>query len=127
VPSASWCPVAVTSSIVSWLASQSAGQCGPCTFGLPATAEALSRLAASRSLPEDRDRLVRWLPMLSGRGACAHPDGVAGLVRSTGEVFAEHLWDHVNGKPCDRAQTVPTWPKISGPVVTGAARSVMPL
>ena len=112
VPSRQWCPVALTSLIVTWLASQSAGQCGPCTFGLPATAEALARMAASQPRPEDRDHLVRWLPMLSGRGACAHPDGVVGLVRSTGEVFAEHLWQHVKGEPCAGSGLVPPWPSL---------------
>ena len=121
------CPVAVTSFIVTWLAGQSAGQCGPCTFGLPATAEAFQRLAVSCALPDDRDRLVRWLPMLSGRGACAHPDGVVGLVRSTGEVFAEHLWQHVNGQACDGLAAMPVWPRIAQRSVGGAAQTVVPL
>lgn len=120
------CPVALTSLIVTWLAGQSAGQCGPCTFGLPATAEAFERLAASRAQPDDRDRLVRWLPMLTGRGACAHPDGVVGLVRSTGEVFAEHLWQHVNGHACEGLAAMPAWPRIGPLAVASATQTVVP-
>ncbi len=116
----SWCPVALTARIVTWLAGQSAGQCGPCAFGLPATAEALNRLAQGVGSSTDRDHLVRWLPMLSGRGACAHPDGVVGLVRATGESFANHLWDHVNQVPCTSVRATYPWPALEVPVAVNS-------
>lgn len=115
-----WCPVALTARIVTWLASQSAGQCGPCAFGLPATAEALTRLAQGVGSSTDRDHLVRWLPMLTGRGACAHPDGVVGLVRATGDSFANHLWDHVNQVPCSSVRATYPWPALDLPVALTA-------
>src|SRR5207245_4929196 len=39
------CGVEATAQVMSYLASQSAGQCGPCVFGLSAIAEAVARLA----------------------------------------------------------------------------------
>ena len=116
----SWCPVALTSRIVTWLASQSAGQCGPCAFGLPATADALNRLTQGVGSSTDLDHLVRWLPMLTGRGACAHPDGVVGLVRATGESFANHLWDHVNQVPCTSVRATYPWPALEMPAAVSA-------
>ncbi len=120
LPDPQWCPVQLTAALVSWLAGQSAGQCGPCTFGLPDMAGALRRIAHGSSLPSDRDNLVRWLPLLAGRGACAHPDGVVALVRSTGEVFAQHLWDHVNGVPCEFGSANYPWPSIRTASVVGS-------
>jgi NADH:ubiquinone oxidoreductase subunit F (NADH-binding) len=68
-----------TAEIVSYLASQSAKQCGPCRFGLPALAEAL---AARRT-----DQVRQLVRLVDGRGTCHHPDGVARLVRSALAVF----------------------------------------
>src|SRR5204863_5091456 len=42
------CGVRETSRLVSWLASEGAGQCGPCVFGLPAVASLFGDLAAGR-------------------------------------------------------------------------------
>ena len=41
------CPLAETARVVRYLAEESAGQCGPCRFGLPALADALADLAFS--------------------------------------------------------------------------------
>ena len=41
------CPIAETARVVRYLAEESAGQCGPCLFGLPALADALASLAFS--------------------------------------------------------------------------------
>ena len=106
-----WCPVVVTAQIASWLAGQSAGQCGPCTFGLPAIADALSRLAKSRPATTDRANLDRWLPLVRGRGACAHPDGTAGLVASLLVAYGTHLNDHAAGKGCHRGAAT-AWPAL---------------
>ena len=42
---ASACPLAETARVVRYLAEETAGQCGPCVFGLPALADALADLA----------------------------------------------------------------------------------
>jgi NADH:ubiquinone oxidoreductase subunit F (NADH-binding) len=98
------CGVAETARIVSYLAGQSAGQCGPCVFGLGAIAETLRRIATGRSRPDDLGRLDRWSAELPGRGACRHPDGGAGLVRSALGVFADDFAHHLARRGCTAAR-----------------------
>ncbi|MGO9197237.1 MAG: NADH-ubiquinone oxidoreductase-F iron-sulfur binding region domain-containing protein [Acidimicrobiales bacterium] len=85
------CGLAETARVVRYLASESAGQCGPCVFGLPAVADELADLAAGAG---DVGRLREWLRLVDGRGACHHPDGVARLVRSMLVCFAEEISLH---------------------------------
>ena len=73
------CPLAELARVAGWLAGQSVRQCGPCTFGLPALAGELTRLAAGRGEAGNAARIAGLLP---GRGACAHPDGASRFVRS---------------------------------------------
>jgi NADH:ubiquinone oxidoreductase subunit F (NADH-binding) len=56
---------------VRYLAGESAGQCGPCRFGLPAIAGQVERLADGYGA--DLGLLRRWLGQVDGRGGCAHP------------------------------------------------------
>src|SRR2546430_11255910 len=74
---------------MTYLASQSARQCGPCVFGLSAMAGATQRLAAQSPQPGDLDRIVRWSGQVTGRGACHHPDGAAALMHSALQVRSE--------------------------------------
>lgn len=92
------CPVAATARYAAYLAAMSAGQCGPCVFGLPAVAEAVQRLAQGR--PGRGGRLVADLDAVAGRGACHHPDGAVGLVRSLLAVFGDHVAEHARGHLC---------------------------
>jgi NADH:ubiquinone oxidoreductase subunit F (NADH-binding) len=94
------CPIEATARITAYMASQSAGQCGPCVHGLGALGGVLERLAAGRGGREDAHRLVRWTEMVRGRGACAHPDGVARMLASATRLFAEELADHVRHRAC---------------------------
>ena len=91
------CGIQATARILSYLAAESARQCGPCMFGLPAMASILDRVAGGernhRLVPE-LDRLGR---LVSGRGACRHPEGTAGLVASAMEVFAADFRAHLSG------------------------------
>jgi NADH:ubiquinone oxidoreductase subunit F (NADH-binding) len=102
------CGLAVTSAIVAYLAGESAGQCGPCMFGLPAVASDLTALAeGAPSSSTDRtgllDRLHRRLGVIPGRGGCAHPDGATRLAASALRVFADDVAAHAAGRPCGRA------------------------
>lgn len=89
------CPIQVTAQTVAYLAGQSARRCGPCFNGLPALAETLRRVAAGSG---ERDELQRLAALVTGRGACAHPDGTARLVRSLVATFPAELSEHALGR-----------------------------
>jgi NADH:ubiquinone oxidoreductase subunit F (NADH-binding) len=97
------CGIAESARIAHYMAGQSAGQCGPCVYGLPAIADDLSRLAAGRADARLVDRLTRRLAEVNGRGACRHPDGVVAMVRSALAVFAADVAAHIDGAPCPHA------------------------
>lgn len=99
LPSGS-CGLLETARVAAWMAGESAGQCGPCVFGLPALADDLLVLAAGRPRGRDLDRLRSRLGVIEGRGACRHPDGVVRLVRSALAVFAADVEGHVARGPC---------------------------
>jgi NADH:ubiquinone oxidoreductase subunit F (NADH-binding) len=80
--------------VAGYLAAESAGQCGPCTHGLPALAQALAA--------GDLGEAARIASLVDGRGACRHPDGAARFVRSAFEVFPEEFALHARGRGCGR-------------------------
>jgi NADH:ubiquinone oxidoreductase subunit F (NADH-binding) len=80
--------------VIDYLASESAGQCGPCVHGLRAIADAFAALADGVAHGSERDRILRWTGEIRGRGACHHPDGAARFVESALTVFGEELQDH---------------------------------
>ncbi len=94
------CGVAETARVARYMAGQSAGQCGPCVFGLPTIADDLEQLWAGRADPDALARIERRARQIDGRGACRHPDGVVGLVRSAMTVFAADAHEHAAGRPC---------------------------
>jgi len=104
---ASACPAAELARTTAWLASQSAGQCGPCVHGLAALADALTRLVAARADDDALARVARWSGELAGRGACHLPDGVAVYVRSGLHTFAHELADHHRYGRCEACGAVP--------------------
>ncbi|MDE3086279.1 MAG: hypothetical protein KGJ77_05875, partial [Acidobacteriota bacterium] len=94
------CGVAETARIVAYLAGQSAGQCGPCTFGLPALAEDLALLTRGGADRRLLERLDLRLGLVEGRGACRLPDGAVRLVRSALAAFADDVAAHARRRPC---------------------------
>jgi NADH:ubiquinone oxidoreductase subunit F (NADH-binding) len=94
------CGLAETARIARYLADQSAGQCGPCVYGLPAIADDVTRLAQARGDGDSMARLHHRLREVDGRGACRHPDGAVRLVRSALAVFASDIAAHGRGDPC---------------------------
>ncbi len=109
------CGVAEAHRVVRWMAHESARQCGPCAFGLPALAEDLSTIVrGGREAATSLARLRERCGVIEGRGACRHPDGVVRFVRSSLDVFAADIDNHLRGAPCAGARstqrflTVPT-------------------
>jgi NADH:ubiquinone oxidoreductase subunit F (NADH-binding) len=106
------CPLAELAHVAGYLADESAGQCGPCMFGLPTLAHDLRRaVGGHRSAASD---LRRRLAVVPGRGACAHPDGTARFVESGMRAFVADIERHRTvggcGRPLRGHLTVsPTW------------------
>jgi NADH:ubiquinone oxidoreductase subunit F (NADH-binding) len=92
------CGLAETARVVRYLADESAGQCGPCVFGLDAVAGEFLRLAEGGT--SDLTTLRRWLGQVDGRGACSHPDGAVRLIRSAVAAFGPELEQHAQGWCC---------------------------
>ena len=127
LPSTS-CGIAETARIVRYMAGESAGQCGPCVFGLPAIADDLERLWSGRVDAAVLDRIDRRAATVDGRGACRHPDGVVRLVRSALDVFADDARLHADGRPCaghgvPTVMSLPSHRSVSGDGSTGARRT----
>ncbi|MEV0799108.1 NADH-ubiquinone oxidoreductase-F iron-sulfur binding region domain-containing protein [Kribbella sp. NPDC050281] len=89
------CPLGEVHRVAGWLASQSAGQCGPCVFGLAALVDDFGRLV--RGEATGWHDAHRHLGLVPGRGACAHPDGSARFLASALEVFGEDVRLHLGG------------------------------
>jgi NADH:ubiquinone oxidoreductase subunit F (NADH-binding) len=104
---ASACGVAELARVISWLAGQSARQCGPCANALPAIAGELERIATGRAEAGARGRVVRWAGMVRSRGACRHPDGAVRLVASALRTLDAELRDHERHGPCDACARPP--------------------
>jgi NADH:ubiquinone oxidoreductase subunit F (NADH-binding) len=98
------CGLAETAAILQFLAAHGAQQCGPCRFGLPAIAEDFAQLAAGRPAGDVLERLVGRLKVISGRGACRHPDGAVRLAASAMSAFAGDARAHAAGHPCPAAR-----------------------
>jgi NADH:ubiquinone oxidoreductase subunit F (NADH-binding) len=115
LPSSS-CPLAEVARLTTWLAGQSAGQCGPCKFGLPAIAEAMATVVAGDQSGRAEAALRRWLPMVDGRGACRLPDGVNRFVSSALDVFGDHMARHRSRGGCgaDTTPLLPVPPRAGG-------------
>ena len=92
------CGLTEAARVVSYLAAESAGQCGPCLNGLPRIAAGLAELAGAGHRAQIRADLERWAGLVIGRGACSHPDGTVRFVRSTLRVFAPEIARHARGQ-----------------------------
>jgi NADH:ubiquinone oxidoreductase subunit F (NADH-binding) len=92
------CGLTETARITGYLAAESAGQCGPCLNGLPRIAAGLAELAGPRPRRRVRADVERWSGLVTGRGACNHPDGTVRFVRSALRVFASELSLHEKGQ-----------------------------
>jgi NADH:ubiquinone oxidoreductase subunit F (NADH-binding) len=97
VLSARVCPLDHVARLLEVAAGESAGQCGPCMFGVPDLAARVRALALGRVTPSDVDRLEGRLGILPGRGACHFPDGVSRFTASALRVFRDEVRAHLVG------------------------------
>ena len=95
------CPVAEVTRVAGWMADESAAQCGPCINGLASIADALAGVCEGRGGRDAFSDILRWSGLVTGRGACAHPDGVSAFVTSALRVFATEFDDHAVHGACD--------------------------
>jgi NADH:ubiquinone oxidoreductase subunit F (NADH-binding) len=109
------CGLHESARVIAYLAAQSAGQCGPCVYGLRAIADAVGALAGGVAHASERDRVLKWISEVRGRGACHHPDGAVRFVESALAVFDDDIDWHRNGR-CDAA---PAGLPLGGPAVAG--------
>ena len=95
------CSLSEVSRVVRYMEGQGAGQCGPCINGLDSLARSLELLAYKPgSLRGGVPLIVATCDLVEGRGACAHPDGVARFVRTALSVFGDHAQLHLQRGPC---------------------------
>lgn len=96
----STCALGELTRVSRWLAAQSAGQCGPCRFGLPALAADVAAIAQGQAAAIAY--AARHAGAVERRGACAHPDGTARFVRSGLTVLHDEIVAHRSGGGCRR-------------------------
>jgi len=104
------CGVVETARVARYLAGESAGQCGPCVYGLGAVADALEAVAARRAPAGTRQQLVRWLGDIEHRGGCRMPDAAVAFVRSALTVFAAEFERHERHRKCAARDHTPHLP-----------------
>ena len=104
------CGLAETARVLRYLAAESAGQCGPCLNGLPRIAAAFTELARLQADRRYLDDLERWAGLVTGRGACHHPDGTVRLVRSALTAFSAETGRHLRGHCTARPAAPPFRP-----------------
>jgi NADH:ubiquinone oxidoreductase subunit F (NADH-binding) len=110
------CGLTEVARVTGYLAAESAGQCGPCLNGLPRIAAALAELAGLERSGRRRQTvadLERWSGLVTGRGACNHPDGTVRFVRSALTVFAPEIQRHARGQ-CSATDRTPYLPLPDG-------------
>jgi NADH:ubiquinone oxidoreductase subunit F (NADH-binding) len=104
---ASVCGLAQAAALLRFFVEESVQQCGPCTFGTAAMAEALERIVEGAGRASDLERLGRYAEaMLPGRGACGHLDGAAAATRTALKVFERDLDLHLGARGCGRPAQV---------------------
>jgi NADH:ubiquinone oxidoreductase subunit F (NADH-binding) len=95
------CGLAELSRVMTYLAQESAGQCGPCLNGLPRIAEQVRSLAFDGTDRAVLTELQRLSGLVVGRGACHHPDGSVRFLRTGLRVFADEVAMHLDRR-CTR-------------------------
>ena len=93
------CALGELARVAGWLASESAKQCGPCRFGLPALAQDVAAIASGHRALAAAFGHAR---SVDRRGACAHPDGAARFVTSGLHLLQDETDRHLAVGGCGR-------------------------
>ena len=95
------CGVIESARVTRYLADESAGQCGPCLYGLAAVAKVFDEISDSPPREPGTHRWIeRWAADIAGRGACSHPDGAVRFIASSLRIFADEIDRHEQGEHC---------------------------
>jgi NADH:ubiquinone oxidoreductase subunit F (NADH-binding) len=94
------CPVELVTDAVSYLARQSAQQCGVCFKGTASMAATLQQLARGEADAAALVPLVRWSTGLKGRGNCALLDAACELVGSLFRHWQAAVDAHLTDAAC---------------------------
>ncbi|HEV2309696.1 MAG TPA: NADH-ubiquinone oxidoreductase-F iron-sulfur binding region domain-containing protein [Acidimicrobiia bacterium] len=94
------CGLVASARITDYLARETAGQCGPCVYGLRAVADAMTSLAEGRHVEAMVGRLRQLFKEVRGRGACNYPDGVLRFAASALETFDDEVARHAARRRC---------------------------
>ena len=94
------CGVCEAARVTRFLATASAGQCGPCLYGLASVAEALEEISDGVADPGTHLWIEKWVEDIAGRGACGHPDGAVRFVASAVATFTDELREHESDGGC---------------------------
>jgi len=94
------CAMVEVAHVATYLAEQSAGQCGPCVGGLPEIARLVTALAEGTARRRHVRQLIRLTAEIEGRGACSHPDAVIAMVRSALSMLSHEVDRHLSGAGC---------------------------
>lgn len=92
------CSLVESARTLDYLAGESAGQCGVCSFGLSGTSAEFTALANMRADAAAVGQLQRQLAEIPRRGGCALPDGAVGMAQSAITVFPNEVRAHLGGQ-----------------------------
>jgi NADH:ubiquinone oxidoreductase subunit F (NADH-binding) len=94
------CGLVAAARITDYLAGETAGQCGPCVYGLRAVADAMTSIAEGHHVKAMVGRLHQLFNEVRGRGACHYPDGVLRFAASALETFDDEVSRHAARRRC---------------------------
>lgn len=97
------CGLRESARVLSYMAQESSGQCGPCVHGLRAIADGVGEMVGGQAARQAHARVIRWSDDVLGRGACHHPDGAVRFLRSALSVFADEVKRHEHRGACGAA------------------------
>lgn len=106
------CGIIETARTLDYLAGESAGQCGVCSFGLSSVSADYTALAACQADAGTLARLRERLSMIPRRGGCALPDGTVRMAGSALDVFDSEVQAHLNGSCSVSSYPAESWTPV---------------